>query len=351
MSWRFRRLAISSAWVTVLSVCFIMLSGRDLQGQQSRTSDSSAPSTVTGTIFKPTKDTTIGVPNVWVTLHRVGRDSAGPIDSVRTDAKGRYRMTYRPFGSPDAVYFTASVYHGIAYFSLPLGRAQLNAASADNIGFDELQGEGDITVFDTTSGPVPLSIRGRHLVVGTPNSAGERKITEVYEISNDSFVTKVAVGDAPSGASWSAILPEGVQSPTLLEGDLPKEAVKFTDGRILVYSPFAPGLKQIAYTYTLKENAFPFSLPIEGETTVLEVLTEEFNARVSGARLQQVAPATIEGRQFRRYLASNVPANAVISVEVAEVERPINPLYVAILTLIIGGAMVGTLVWTMRRRR
>jgi len=344
----------------MIAASFIAGIPRNISAQQSGVSaekkSSQAPVTVTGTVMKPTSDTVLGVPRVWVTLHRVGSDRAGPVDSVQTDANGKYRITYRPFGVESAVYFTASVYHGIAYFSAPVGRG--DHASATNLpgeASDSAHGppgeEGDITVFDTTSGPVRLSARGRHLVVSLPTPSGERKITEVFEIANDSFVTKVAVGNAPEGAAWSALLPEGAQNPKVLEGDLSAEAVKFNNGRVFVYSPFAPGLKQVAYTYTLKGNAFPFSLPLEGETTVLEVLTEESNAKVSGARLKQVAPVTIEGRNFRRFLASDVPANSVVGIEVTEAERPINPIYVAILTLLIGGTMVGALVWTMRRRR
>ena len=52
-------------------------------------------------------------PGVWVTLHRVARESAGPIDSVRTDAAGRYRFRYTPFGTSDAVYFASTTYAGI----------------------------------------------------------------------------------------------------------------------------------------------------------------------------------------------------------------------------------------------
>ncbi|MFY7923398.1 MAG: hypothetical protein ACOVSI_13400, partial [Gemmatimonas sp.] len=83
---------------------------------------------------------------VWVTLHRVGKDTAGPIDSVKSDAAGRYRFTYAPFGTPDAVYFASTTYGGIAYFTAPL-------RSAKAVG-----DETEITVFDTTSRTFPLSI-------------------------------------------------------------------------------------------------------------------------------------------------------------------------------------------------
>lgn len=292
----------------------------------------------TGYITKPGAEKNIPITNVWVTLHRVGSDTSGPVDSVRTDSRGRYRLPFRPFGVNDAIYFTAVMYNGIAYFSPPI-----HTQNED--------GDGDITVFDTTTGKVPIATRGHHIVIATPSKDGIRKVTEVFEVANDSFVTRVAgVGDSPASASWSTPLAAGALRPTILEGDLPADATKFTAERLFVYAPFAPGLKQVAYTYFLKDDAFPLAIPVEGETSVIEVLIEEGNATASGARLQQVAPVIIEGRQFMRYLGSEVPDKSVIGIAIPKREAEINPWFVAALTLVIGGAMVGTLVWAMRRR-
>ena len=54
------------------------------------------------------------VSGIVVTIHRVGADSSGAVDSMRTDAQGRYRFSYRRWGNPDAIYFVAAVYRGIA---------------------------------------------------------------------------------------------------------------------------------------------------------------------------------------------------------------------------------------------
>src|SRR5687768_9185000 len=116
------------------------------------------------------------VPDVIVTLHRVGPDSAGPVDSVRTDATGRYAFRFRRWGSPDAIYFAASVYRGIAYFSAPLRGVTMRGD------------EHEIMVFDTTSRPLRFGVQGHHLVVGAPRPTGLRDIVEVYELSNDTVV-------------------------------------------------------------------------------------------------------------------------------------------------------------------
>ena len=60
----------------------------------------------------------------WVVLHRVGTDVAAPIDSMRTDASGHFAFKYHATGDSAALYFAASSYAGIAYFTPPLRKAR-----------------------------------------------------------------------------------------------------------------------------------------------------------------------------------------------------------------------------------
>src|SRR5919107_51487 len=48
------------------------------------------------------------VSGAWVVLHRVGPDRAGPLDSIQSDARGRYSFSYERTGSEDAVYFVSA---------------------------------------------------------------------------------------------------------------------------------------------------------------------------------------------------------------------------------------------------
>ena len=86
---------------------------------------------VAGRVVTPGRERELGMPNVMVTVHRVGPDSAGALDSARTDAGGRYRIRYRRFGSDEAVYFAAALHHGIAYFSSPLRGQRASADDAE----------------------------------------------------------------------------------------------------------------------------------------------------------------------------------------------------------------------------
>ncbi|MDQ2891417.1 MAG: hypothetical protein M3R65_12835 [Gemmatimonadota bacterium] len=295
-------------------------------------------SAVSGRVVRPGGDSVVAVRDAWVTLHRVGTDHAGPVDSTRTSTAGWYHFSYRRTGAEDAIYFVSSSHDGVAYFSHPLSPGVTGSADAE------------IVVFDTTSRHVPITVRGRHLILSRASSDGLRTVTEVFELSNDSSVTKVAAGEAPAAAVWSSLIPATATNPVVADGDVPAAAIRFADSRVLLFAPLAPGMKQLAFHYDLPAGAFPLHVPIDGGAVVLEVLAEDSTATVAGARLRAVAPVSIEGHRFRRYLGGEVPANAVAIVGVPELRQPPALLFVAGLTLVIGGAMTFALARALRRR-
>ncbi|HVF38982.1 MAG TPA: hypothetical protein VM939_03710 [Gemmatimonadaceae bacterium] len=295
---------------------------------------------VIGQVVRPGETRMIPVPGVWVVLHRVGNDRAAPLDSIRADPKGGYSFRYRRTGDRNAIYFASALHGGIAYFTPPLHHALVKGE------------EAEIAVFDTTSRHVPISIRGHHVVVAAVDANSIRSITEVYELANDSSVTKVASNNSHSGAVWSAIVPSGARGFRITEGDVPAGAVKFSDGKASVFAPIAPGIKQVAFTYDVPASSFPLSVPIDRPTQVLEVLIEEPKGTVTGSSsLKEVEPVALERRTFRRFLASNVPANVVSVIDLPAAARTsVDRRYLALLTVIIGGAMVVALARALRRR-
>lgn len=297
------------------------------------------PQQVQGQVVMPGDTSMIPVPNVWVTLHRVGSDEAAPIDSVLADARGRYEFNFRRTGETQAIYFVSATFGGVAYFTPPLVHSTVRGS------------EAEIAVFDTTSSPVPISVRGHHIIVSSVNSGAQRTITEVYELANDSTVTQVArPGDG--GAVWVALFPDNASNPEVSHGDIPAGGIEFRKGRALVRAPIAPGLKQFAFTYMLHATAFPLTLPVADSTEILEVLIEEEAGGVSGAGLKEVAPVSLEGRSFRRYLGNAVPANtvAVIDLPKDEGKRGLDPRFIGVITIVVAGAMMFTLARALRRR-
>jgi hypothetical protein len=294
---------------------------------------------VEGQVVRPGSNDMIAVPGVWVTLHRVGSDRAAPMDSVRADARGRYRFDFVRSGDERAIYFVSATYGGIAYFTPPLAHSTVRGP------------EAEIAVFDTTSANVPISIRGHHVIVSAVEPSALRRVTEVFELANDSSVTRIA-GAGDQGAVWSALLPPRATAFRVAQGDVPAAAVRVVAGRAMVYAPIAPGLKQLSYSYAIPAAAFPLRIPLAGPTQIFEVLLEEETGGVAGAKLKEIAPVALERRSFRRFLGDDVPGDAVAVIDLPPVKmgRALDPKFTIALATLIGGAMIFTLARALRRR-
>ena len=257
--------------------------------------------TVTGRVVRPGVDAFEAVGGTWVTLHRVGRDRAGPLDSVRTAADGAYRFAYQISGASDAIYFVSASYAGIAYFSSGL--------SAPDVAGQE----AEIQVFDTTSSGIRLTVRGRHIILSASTGGTRRAIIEVFEITNDSSRTLIGVNE--KAATFRVRIPQGAQDFKVAQGDVPPDAVANVDGEVLVQMPFAPGLKRLSFSYSVDADAFPLQMPVQFATGVLEVLAEDPQATVAAPKVAETAPASIDGRNFRRFLGNDVPATGVLEMD------------------------------------
>lgn len=237
----------------------------------------------------------------WVVLHRVGKDRAAPLDSMRTDDGGHFAFRYRASGDTNALYFIASSYAGIAYFTPPLRKTVASGADAN------------LLVYDTTSAPVTIHVRGRHVIVTAPDTGKGRLILEVFELSNDSSVTRVA--GTPERPTFETVLPDGATNTIATDGgDIPAEAVKFEAGRVKVFAPMAPGIKQLSIHYRLPLGKAPLAFTVPALTTVLEVLVEGTEGSASGANLKKMASVNVGGRPFRRFVAEEAPMNAIVTV-------------------------------------
>jgi hypothetical protein len=294
------------------------------------------PAHVEGRIVIPGPDHEVAVPNVTVTVHRVGPDSAAPLDSVRTDARGRYRVDYTRFGSDEAVYFAAVIYHGIAYFSPPL---HAGTTKGD---------DGVITVFDTSSHLVPFTIQGHHIVVSAPDAARKRKVVEVFELSNDTLVT--IVGKDTLSPVWTTALPHGATNFRGGQGDVAPEALVVRDGRVLMLAPFGPGVKQLSYSYLLDESAFPLHISLERQTVVLEVLLEEEGAQARASTLRPTGSATTEGHTFKRFLSQGALAGEEVRIDVPTTAFLTRTRVLVALAILIALAMAAALARTLLGR-
>jgi hypothetical protein len=285
------------------------------------------------------------VKNSWVTVHRIssdptGRVSGGALDSVMTDAGGRYRIRFPHFGESEATYIAVTTYEGVSYISAPMTRPSTT-------GDDAL-----IMVFDTIAPPYPIRVAGRHYVLTSPDTADRRRVVEVYELSNDSTYTVIGTEENPV---WKAALPADVTDLQLNpQGDITTGTAKQDGAWLKVFAPISPGIRQVSFTYTLPANAFPLSMPIVDSASVFELLVQEQDAVIDGGGFTEVAGVMQNGLPFRRLLAQNVPQRAVVRFEVP---RPTSRFVrggVRYVAAIVGAVMLFALafvIWSRRRVR
>ena len=275
------------------------------------------------------------VPAIMVTLHQVSRGGGHPLDSMRTDRDGRFTFHYAAPADSTAIHFVSVTYAGITYFSVPLRAATIRGNDAD------------MTVFDTTSRPVTITQRGRHVVVSAPTAGGARSVIEVFELSNDSSLTRIA---PLGGSTWTGGIPTVARDFRVGDGDISADAVTAKAGRVTVEAPIAPGLKQLSFSYDVPANAFPLSIPGEHHTDVLEVLIEDSLGVAVGAALSEVDPVKVDTRRFRRFTARDVSPTSVIRIEIATPSRLSRGAFIAIVALALGAAMLVVLARTTWRR-
>ena len=82
-----------------------------------------------------------------------------------------------------------------------------------------------------------------------------------------------------------------------------------------------------------------------------EILIEEKAGAVTGPHLKEVDPVTVDERNFRRFLATDMPENSVATIDLpAPAPTSIDPRYLVALTLVLGGAMILALAQALRRK-
>ncbi len=290
---------------------------------------------VSGRVLRGGRDT-VPLANAWVVLHRLARDAAGPIDSVRSDARGRYRVTLRRPDSTSA-YAVSVWFDSIAYFSLPLNVSGRPAVHVE-----------DLIAFPTTSTGPPVHLARRLATVARAGDDGGREVLEILELQNTGAATRVTSDTlAPT---WAGRLPAGAGQFRGGQGDISSDAMQFRHDSVIVFAPIPPGpVKQISYGYSLPAGTRALVIPIDQPTDEMNLLVEDTTAVVSAPKLELLGVKELEGRHFAAYRAGPLaPADKV------EIRLPggrfraqmLLPYVIALLAI----GMVVALVWALRRR-
>ena len=324
--------------------CALLLSAPAPSISQSVTPPVRQSASVDGTVQLGMRIGPQPVANQWVVVHRIASDSAGnvsggPLDSARTDARGRYRIRYPRFGE-QATYIAITNYKGVSYISTPFTRPVTTGDDAT------------IMVFDIAAPPYPIKVAGRHFVITAPDTGDRRRIVEVYELMNDSVHTVLGTEANPV---WRAPIPANAKDVQINPvGDISPAMTKIEPNELKVFSPISPGLRQISFSYSLGANEFPLVMPVVDSASVFEMLVQEQAASIDGGGFTEVAPVLQEGATFRRFLAQNVPARAVIRIDAP---KPVAKLGSKVITAIVTAASIamlaalGLVFWRRRRVR
>jgi hypothetical protein len=271
----------------------------------------------------------------FVVLHRITMGDGGPVDSVRTDAAGRWRLRVAEVDST-AVYVVSAEHDSLAYFSLPLHLAIGETTTAD-----------PLVVWDTSStGPAVLE-RRRLLTVARPKSDGSHEVLEILELENPGRTTRVS--NDSLHPTWTGAIPAGALEFALQASDFSNDVVTERGGRVSLFGPVQPqGRRQLSYRYVLGSAVRSLVLPIDQPTDELDLLFEDSTTAVTAPRLVRLGVETIEQRRFARYRADSLPPGAPVRIAFPARSLQIESLWKPIVVLVVLAMGVG--LWIALKR-
>ena len=290
---------------------------------------------VSGRVLRGGRDT-VPLANVVVVLHRMSSTTAGPIDSVRSDARGRYRLALRKPDSTSA-YVVSVWYDSIAYFSLPLNVAGRPAVHVE-----------DVVAFPSSLTGPPLRLARRLATISAATNGGTREVLEILELDNPGPATRVT--NDTLVPTWAGRLPERTGQYRAGQGDVSPEAMRFRNDSVLIYAPIPPGpAKQVSYDYSLAAGARVFVMPIDQPTVEVNLLVEDTAATVIAPKLESFGLKQIEGRRFAAYRAGPLAAGDRVEIRLPSSKFRAQVLLPYVIG-VVGAGMLVALVWALRRR-
>lgn len=272
----------------------------------------------------------------WVVLHRVTMQEGGPVDSVRTDAVGKWRIRV-PAVDSEAIYVVSSLYAGLAYFSQPI-----HPVAGRGIPVDPL------VVYDTSSTGPPLILQRRLVTIAHAKPDGSRDVLELLELVNPGTATRIAPDTLRP--VWEGAIPAGVVQFDVQAGDFSSDAVVRRGDQVRLFGPLQPnGFHQLSYAYTLPSSVAALALPIDQPTVELDLLLEDTLSQATAPGLRAGGVQPIEQRSFMRYRADTLPAGA--PVRIAFPKTPMRAERVLPFLVVAIAIALGAGLWIALKRR
>jgi hypothetical protein len=238
----------------------------------------------------------------WVVLHQITNAGGAPIDSARTDAAGRFRLSLRAVDST-ALYIASTRYDGLAYFSQPIRVSAGRPALADSL-----------YVYDTTSSGPPIAVHRRLVTVAHAKDDGTRDVLEILELENADHRTRISADT--TRPVWTGRIPAAAIQFQVGQSDFSADVLARRADSVVLYAPVQPGGPyQLSYAYVLPASTPMLPIPIDQPVAELDLLVEDTLTVVSGPSLRPGGVQHIEGRTFARYQSGALAAGAVVSVQ------------------------------------
>jgi hypothetical protein len=291
---------------------------------------------VSGRVLLGRARDTVPLANAMVVVHHVTREDAGPVDSIRSDARGRYRVELRKPDSSGA-YVVSVLYDSLAYVSAPVMGGGRPVVHVD-----------DIVAFATTIDSPPIYLARRLATVARPSDAGTREVLEILELENRGGTTRVTRDTLRP--TWAGRVPQGTGQFRGGEGDISPEAMRFRHDSVLVFAPIAPGQpKQLSYAYSVAAGTRTFVIPIDQPTAAVNLLVEDTTAKVRAPHLESRGMQAIEERHFAAYSAGPLAAGDRVEIELPAGKFHPQLLLPYVIAVVAAGMLLA-LVWALRRR-
>lgn len=276
--------------------------------------------------------------NAPVVLHRITRTGGGPVDSTRTNTRGRYRFELRRADiDTSGIYLVSAWFDSLAYFSLPLNLRDRTAAHVE-----------DIVAYPTTSNSPPIRLERRLATIASASTEGTREVLEILELENTGTTTRITKDTL--FPTWAGRIPEGVGQERGGQGDISPEAMRFRHDSIIVLAPVPPGaIKQLSYAYTLRAGVRTLVIPIDQVTVNLNLLLEDTAAVVTAPRSEALGVQELEQRHYAAYRAGPLMPGDRVEIQLPSTGFRAQTLLPYIIAVLAAG-MVVALVWALRKR-
>jgi len=287
-----------------------------------------------GRVLRGGEADSVPVAGSWVVLHEVTMHGGGPVDSVRTDPGGRYRLGVARSDSA-ALYMVSITYEGVTYFSDALHPPQVR----DTIPA--------LVVFDTSSVAPAITVGQRHVVVRGAGAGGTRSVLELVMLDNPGARTRIAADSTQP--LWSGALPTGVTEFQVGQSDVSADAIVRVGDSVFVTAPIPPGQKQIVFTYALPAGN-ELRLPLQAATARVLVLLEDTAATLVSGPLTRRGVETFEDSHFALFDGVVPPGGGMAVFRFTGGRRNTTTLVTVLVVVLAATALLATLPLLLRRR-